>query len=113
MPESDDPRMTPTEMRHWLAQEMRDVIKEMELRLKDATEFATAYISGMIDAKEATARLRRYENRWGDPMRGVCTNEEMTNEEILKHLDTSLEEKNRFMLATDRLHRRGPEGPAR
>jgi hypothetical protein len=87
MVELDDNILTPDEMRAWLEQEVRDLTKSLELRIQDATDFATAYCAGRISGREATARLRRYDSRWGDPISGVYTSENMTNEEILRRLD--------------------------
>jgi hypothetical protein len=91
-PPDDHENPTPREMREWLAQEVRDVIKGMELRIKDATDFVTAYAVGEIDAKELERRQRIYTNRWGDAIPGVFTSEGMSNEEILRKRDNEHKE---------------------
>jgi hypothetical protein len=91
MAEIDDGETySPQDLRDWLRQEIRDLTKATELRLKDATDFVTAYAVGEIDAEEAARRLNRYQSRWGDsPIRGQATTEEMSNDEILKQIDAS------------------------
>jgi len=41
-----DTTLTPTDLRQWLNQEVRDVMKAAELRIKDATDFVTLYATG-------------------------------------------------------------------
>jgi hypothetical protein len=91
MAEPDDNTLTPQQMRVWLQQEIRDLTKAFELRVKDATDFATAYAVGRLTPGEAMARLERYEYRWGDsPVPGVVVQEGMSNEQIVRRLDTKL-----------------------
>src|ERR1035438_3550884 len=85
--------LTPQDMRAWLQQEVRDLTKAFELRLKDATDFVTAYAVGELTPREAKERLGRYQYRWGDsPIPGVSTEESMTTREILRRLDAALPE---------------------
>ena len=58
-------------MREWLAQEIQDLTKALELRLQDATDFVAAYSAGKISATEVTERRHRYDIRWSDPIYGV------------------------------------------
>ena len=91
MTEPDDSSLTPEDMRGWLKQEVRDLLKAMELRIQDATEFVTAYAVGEISEQEVRNRHSIYQYRWGDsPIPGVMTGEGMTNAEILKRLDDAL-----------------------
>jgi hypothetical protein len=88
MAESEDNNLTPQEMQEWLQQELRDLTKAFELRVRDAADFVTAYALGNITVEQAMGRLSKYEDRWGDsPIRGVSVDEAMTNEQILKLLD--------------------------
>jgi len=88
MAESGDYSLTPDEMRDWLLQEVRDLTKAVDLRMRDATEFVTAYAVGKITQAEAMDRMSRYELRWGDsPIPGVTTNSKMADEEILRLID--------------------------
>jgi hypothetical protein len=83
-----DDHYTPEELRRWLQQEVRDVMKGAELRIKDATDFVTAYAVGAISPEAASERKTTYECRWGDAMpRGIETKEGMANEDILRQID--------------------------
>lgn len=84
---SDEDIQTPAEMREWLQREVRDVLKSSELRIKDATDFVTAYATGALSPEIAMERLHQYDNRWREPILGVSIEEGMTNEEILRLRD--------------------------
>ena len=85
-PEQDT--LTRDEMRSWLEQEVRDLTKATELRLRDATDFVLAYALGKITGKEAMERLSIYGSRWGDsPIPGVYTDKSMTDDEIIRRLE--------------------------
>jgi hypothetical protein len=91
MAKSDDDRLTPEDMVGWLQQEIRDLSKATELRIKDATDFVTAYALGRITEEEMHNRRMAYLYRWGeDPIPGVVVQEGMTNEEVIKRLDAAL-----------------------
>jgi hypothetical protein len=88
MAKSNDTIFTLEEVRQWLQREVGHVMKEAELRVKDATDFVTAYATGKISAKEAAERMSRYDGRWGEASLIVAMpHEGMTNEEILRRLD--------------------------
>ena len=87
MAKTDDDLYTPKEMRQWLEREVRDVMKAAELRIKDATDFVTAYAVGEISAKEAAERMARYDDRWRESILGVTIEEGMSNQEILRRRD--------------------------
>src|ERR1017187_2242772 len=89
MAKTDDDLYTPKEMRQWLEREVRDVMKAAELRIKDATDFVTAYAVGEISAKEAAERMARYDDRWRESILGVTIEEGMSNQEILRRRDCS------------------------
>jgi hypothetical protein len=111
MAELDDNTLTPDEMRAWLEQEVRDLTKSLELRVQDATDFVTAYCAGRISGREATARLRKYDTRWGDPISGVNAQSDMTNEEIVARLDQFLAKERQERASDSALKRlRGPGG---
>jgi hypothetical protein len=87
MADSED-TITPPQMREWLTDELRGLNKAVELRTKDATDFVTAYERGELTEEQMTARLDRYQSRWGDsPIRGVMVTDKMTDEEVLARLD--------------------------
>jgi len=82
---------SPKALREWLAQEVRDVTRASELRLRDATEFVTAYASGKLTPEEADERWWRYQDRWGEALPGVFFSETKTDEQIVETIDKSLE----------------------
>jgi hypothetical protein len=87
MAESDDDSLTPRDMRQWLQQEVLGVMKAAELRVKDATDFVTAYAVGEITPEQAMERLDRYQSRWQEPIPGVAVAEGMSDEKILRARD--------------------------
>jgi hypothetical protein len=87
MAESGNDDLTPQEMRNWLRQELRDVTKAAELRTNDAVDFVAAYSDGQLTQQQAMERFHTYTTRWGDAIRGVVTDPEMKDGEILARLD--------------------------
>ena len=71
MPPDEPNHLSAEEMRVWLLDETRNVLKEAELRVRDATEFTTAYAMGKLSPAQAHERLRRYDARWGEALEGV------------------------------------------
>jgi hypothetical protein len=105
----DDDKLTHEDMVEWLQREIRDLSKQTELRVKDATDFVTAYAMGKVTEKEMRERLSVYHHRWGDsPIPGVTTQEGMTDEEIMKRLDAALPKTVREII---KRHLAKPEGP--
>jgi hypothetical protein len=80
---------SPTDMQSWLMQEIRDSEKAHELRISEATGFINAYASGNISPEEAALHLRRYQDRWGEPLFGATAGEHMCNEEIIAAVDNA------------------------
>jgi ribulose kinase len=99
--------LSPAEMREWLQREVTHVMKEAELRIADAADFVTAYATGKLSPQEASERMKRYDNRWGEAtLLGIMSEQGMTNEEILRRLD-----EDRALREKDwRTHFRGGEG---
>lgn len=61
------------DMQDWLSQELRDLDKARELRIKEATGFVEAYARGELTSREASERLTLYEDRWGEALPGaIC-----------------------------------------
>jgi hypothetical protein len=77
--------LSPDDMRQWLRQEIADSAKALELRLKEATAFVTAYGAGKITPEEANEKQWQYLQRWGEPLppRGAST----SDEQILAAID--------------------------
>ena len=105
--------LTPEEMRAWHAEEIRDVLKECDLRVRDATQFTIAFLAGELTPEQANARLSRYEARWGDPLRGVLTSNHRSDEAIVEAIDKALRRRERLLTHLARASERGPSGPHR
>ena len=75
------------EMRGWLDEEIRNVRKECELRVKDGTEFASAYAEGTMTRAQAHKRLDRYEKRWGNALGGVFASSFKNDDAIIAAID--------------------------
>src|ERR1700744_216037 len=85
---------SPDAMCGWLQEEVRDVMKEWELRIKDATEFVTEYATGRLPPKEAEERLNQYDRRWHDALYGHRAGFK-TDEELIAAIDKRREENRR------------------
>jgi hypothetical protein len=83
--------LSPEEMQGWLKEEIRDLAKAHELRIKEATDFVTAYASGKISPEEATERLLRYDRRWGEALYGATASTDLSDEAILSAIDRARE----------------------
>jgi len=106
--------LTPEEMRVWYAEEIRDVLKECELRIRDATEFTTGYLAGELTSGEANSRLRRYDARWGEPLGGVFASSYQNDEDIVKAIDKGHRNLERARTHAERIGKRNPSaGPRR
>jgi hypothetical protein len=89
MAKSDDDNLTPEDMRVWLHDEVMRLLKEADLRIKDATDFVVEYGVGNLTAAEAMHRMTQYQRRWGESnLIAVMSDEKMSNEEILRRLDS-------------------------
>ena len=84
--------LSPQEMREWALQESRDSAKAHELRVKEATDLATAYASGEIDAQEADKRLKQYDRRWGEALFGTSAIGNASDEQIVQEIDKARSE---------------------
>jgi hypothetical protein len=79
--------LSPHNLRQWLRQEKADLAKATELRLKDATEFVTAYGAGQITPQEADQRFREYNRRWYEALPGTHATRSASDAEILAMID--------------------------
>ncbi len=75
------------EMQSWLGEEIRDVLKECDLGIRDATEFAVGYLTGALTAEQAHERLNRYQERWGDPLAGVYASSHSGEQSLIDAID--------------------------
>jgi len=88
--ENDDEPYTPRDMRQWAEQEIKDIAKSVELRLRQVTELVSAYSAGELTQEEAIRRYDAYRFRWGDALRGATMNEGVSDERILAQIDKGL-----------------------
>jgi hypothetical protein len=77
----------PTEVRLWLAQELKDITRAFQLRLAEANDFTTAYLLGEISPEETVERLERYHHRWGEALPGTHSFAASTDADILDAVD--------------------------
>jgi hypothetical protein len=77
--------LSPEDMQQWLQREIADCTKAVELRLKEAASFVSAYAGGQITPEEADEKHWRYLQRWGEllPAHGPST----TDEQIIAAID--------------------------
>jgi hypothetical protein len=79
--------LSPEDIQQWLRQEISDSAKALELRVKEASEFVTAYAAGKITPAEAEEKHWRYQHRWGEALPGVHSGENITDQQILRAID--------------------------
>jgi hypothetical protein len=82
------------EMQAWLNEEIRDVLKECDLRVRDATDFTTGYLTGKLTAEQANERFDAYYERWDDPLRGVYASSHQNEQSLLDAIDTNRKQQN-------------------
>jgi hypothetical protein len=75
------------EMRGWLLQEIKDLEKASELRIKEAKALVEAYAKGELTPEGASKRLTIYEDRWGEALPGTHAMPHMTDEAIAEKID--------------------------
>jgi len=75
-------------MRDWLHQEIKNSAKALELRVREATDFVTAYSAGEISPEQADERHSHYLHRWGEALPGAFVSQGTTDEQILAKIDS-------------------------
>lgn len=80
-------QLSVSDAREWLAQEIRDLDKARELRVKEATGIVDAFERGELKAKEAYQRMNAYEDRWGEALPGTSALPNMSDDEILARIN--------------------------
>ena len=81
--------LSAADMRDWLSQEIRNATKALELRVRDATDFVTAYSAGELTPEQADERQWRYLHRWGEALPGAMAGDHVTDKQILDRIDAS------------------------
>jgi hypothetical protein len=76
--------LSPKDMGHFLNEEITQLAKGTELRLRELTQLVTAYAAGEITPEAANKRFEDYYDRWGDALPGgVMITQGHTDKEIL------------------------------
>lgn len=88
-PDEPEQYLSPTEMRKWAEQEIKDVNKAAELRVREVNEIARAYSAGEITPEKADELQYKYDVRWGEALRGTNAVEGRTDEQILAAIDAT------------------------
>jgi len=80
---------TPAEMVEFLRDEILTVNRATELRLREFSEFVTAYTKGEITPEEANERFSRHSSRWRDAIHGglLVPPGGISDEEIYRSID--------------------------
>lgn len=86
MADSKDEKLTPEDVRQWQQQEVFEVMRAAELRVKEATDLAMQYATRKITPDEVLQRMNDYDTRWS-PAMVAGINETMNNAEILRAQD--------------------------
>jgi hypothetical protein len=88
-PEEPEQYFSPKEMRQWAEQEIKDVNKAAELRIREVNEIVRAYSGGEITPEKAGELQFKYDHRWGEALRGTNAVEGRTDEQILAAIDST------------------------
>ena len=87
---ADEPEyFSPKGMRQWADQEIKDVNKAAELRIREVNELVRAYSAGEITPEKADELQWKYQYRWGEALRGTSATEGVTDEQILAKIDST------------------------
>jgi hypothetical protein len=81
--------LSAADMRNWLQQEIRNAAKAFDLRVREATDFVTAYSAGELTPEQADERQWRYLHRWGEALPGAMAFDHVSDRQILKRIDES------------------------
>jgi hypothetical protein len=73
-----------------LADEMREVMKAAQIRIRKLTDLTVAYASGEISPNEAWEAYCQHKDNWGDALPGVTRDiRNLTDEEITAEVERS------------------------
>lgn len=84
--------LSPKDMQKWLLQEVADSAKAHELRVKSATELATAYALGELTTEQAHERFLEHDRRWGEALPGTHVFKGSADEQIVASIDKARSE---------------------
>ncbi len=87
----DSETLTKEDMQQWLTNEIRYLMKTTEMRVRDATQFVSAYALGKLTPEAAMDRLTLYESRWGDCPSGPSDpSQGLSDEEVLRDVERTI-----------------------
>ena len=66
----DENYFSPVQVREWMHQEIADIMQASGLRLKELTDFVSAYSAGEITPLELRRRQIAYIRRWREALPG-------------------------------------------
>jgi hypothetical protein len=75
------------DLQRWLAQELMDIAKARQLRIKEATGIVDSVLKGTITADEGFDLTNEYEDRWGEALPGALALPGLTDEQIIARID--------------------------
>jgi hypothetical protein len=75
------------DLKFWLSQELKDIEKARELRIKEATGIVDSVLRGELTPDEGFSRTNEYENRWGEALPGARAKPGVTDDEIIARID--------------------------
>jgi hypothetical protein len=85
---TDPDHITVNEMLSMFNDEVTNVTKGAELRLRDFSTLLKEYVAGNISPEQATDRMVRHQEKWGDAVPGVYSVEGKSDEELLAAVET-------------------------
>lgn len=86
-PNEGQEHLSVTDVQGWLRQEIMDITKAAELRMKQASEIVLAYAKGELTPEETSQRLFEYDERGVSALRGATAQTHLSDEEILQRMD--------------------------
>ena len=82
--------LSPEEMQQWLRQEIADSTRALELRVRQAVDFVTAYTSGQTTPEQADQQYWLFQHRWGEALPGTHVNPKISDEDIMASIDRTV-----------------------
>ena len=70
-PDESSDFLSVKDMRETLEDEIHDVMKSAELRIREFSDFTAAYAAGELTPEQATDKYHRYMDKWGEALPGV------------------------------------------
>ncbi len=101
------------DLQQWLTQELRDLEKARELRIKEATGIVDSVVKGKLTPSEGFHLTNEYEDRWGEAIPGACALPNLTDEQLIARIDQArIDDDDRTDRNRRRLRRLDLDGPS-